>query len=63
MSDYENILKEKNKIYFQKKKIRVISFLKMKVLNYRIENIKSFIVDENFSPKIQQCDFYDSALF
>lgn len=65
LSDYENILKEKKiKFVFQKTRDkRVILFLKTKGFEFiELENNKSFIVDENFSLKIQQCDFYDSAL-
>jgi hypothetical protein len=65
LNDFEEILKERNiKFIFQKTKdCRVISFLKLKNLNFiELDNHKLFHIDKNFTVKIQTCDFYDSAL-
>ena len=65
LNDFEKLLKEKNiQFIFQKTKDqRVISYLKFKKFNFlELENNELFHIDNNFTLRIQRCDFYDSAL-
>lgn len=65
LNEYHNILTEKKIIFiFQKTKDkRVISFLKLKKLNFiELDNNEKFNLDDNFSIKLQKFDFYDCAL-